>query len=294
MNEEMNYNGGTNKKKGNVIIVCLTMIILALIASATVVLLNNNNKDTKKDDKTNKETKQEENTKKEETKEDTYTKIDETKGYYYIEKGNSYTAYNEYNTEEKWNLTFSYPVINSKTASATKANDEIKEFVNKTEKQLISKDYAGGCNVLIINGKKRNVSRTFEIEHELYEINKLINIQLTEQIGNSCGSSGVGSIKSYFISKETGEVLNNEEIVKSFGYKSETLVNAYNSYLKDLKNRHKEDFDEYKSVSNINELKLAISENKKLSVIGPAYGNALTWYLEFDGAKLFVKDADSE
>lgn len=84
MNEEMNYNGGTNKKKGNIIIVCLTMIILALIASATVVLLNNNNKDTKKEDQTKKETKQEETTKKEETKEDKEIEVYNPESYRYL------------------------------------------------------------------------------------------------------------------------------------------------------------------------------------------------------------------
>lgn len=153
MNEEMNYNGGTNKKKGNVIIVCLTMIILALIGSATVVLLNNNNKDTKKDDKTNKEPKQEENTKKEETKE---------------KKLLNYTKYSDNTRGEE------YEIIDGKLTIKYKGKEiNVKGIESTAKKFIVTHDFCTSTKVWVLNDEGELFLTTGSNPNEYEEFEKI-------------------------------------------------------------------------------------------------------------------------
>ena len=180
-------------------------------------------------------------------------------------------------------------MINSKTESATKVNLEIKKMYEDLKKMPYDKEeYAEdkkegiGCTCVKIDDKKYCASHIFGYSYEIEETESVINIMLYEDSHTSCASGWSVFIKSYFISKKTGEVLTNEEVLSLFGYKSGEIVKAYNNYIVDFNKKHNEDIEE--KIKSVDELLLGLNK-KVLYVYGPVYTNSPGDYLDFDGTK---------
>lgn len=283
------------------LVAILIMIILLLVAAiVSVLILKGGNKDktkpkspntTSTTENTNK--KQEQPVKKEEKE---VEKIDDTKGFYYIKKGNGYELLPEVEDEEKTIISFSYPIINSKDESVTKINDEIKKLYSEKEKNILIQN-GSTCTCIKINGTKKCGRSVNFYEYKIIETNDLLNLKIYDQSVTHCASGGSELEKSYFISKTTGKVLSNSEVLKEFNYKNSKLITSYNKYLNKLKNKHQGDFDNYKNINSIDELTLVLidEDNKiKLGINGPGYGNGIGFDLIFDGNIIIGYDADEE
>ena len=284
-----------NQKQGHVVAV-LIMIIALLIAGLISVLISQNIG--KEKPETKKQNTQENNNKKEDTKKvvEKYEKIDESKGYYYIIKGNEYELLPEFEDLESSIISFSYPVINSKDESVKKINSEIEKIYLDKEKNVLDTQN-GNCTCIKINGTKKCGRNANFYKYLVLEENNLLNIKIINNSVNNCGSGGSVLEKSYFVSKTTGKVLSNSEILKEFNYEEDKLITAYNKYVNKLKNKHKGEFDEEKTINSLDELTLIIFEEDniiKFGISGPGYGNGSKFDLEFDGNILIGYDADEE
>ncbi len=218
-------------------------------------------------------------------------KITNSNDLFYIQKGNEYKV-----SSDDVNISFSYPLINSKTESVTKINDEIKNLYTKQEKNVLynpSKD--DDCTCIIVDGKEKCGRSVNGYNYDIIETNTILNIKINELIIKSCGSGSSELTKSYFISKNTKKALTNSEILKEFKYEDNKLIEAYNTYLEELKTKHKDVFDEYKNIKSIDELTLILIKDNntiKLGVSGPGYGNGIKFDLVFDGSKIIGFDDD--
>ena len=281
-----------NNKKPNSLVKLLKILIVFVILVGIVIgigfvtyqLKNNKPKDNNSNNQNNNSNQTiDDNT----NKETTFEKIDETKGFYYVQEGKSYTLYGkDSESEENVTISFSYPVINSKDESVTKINAEIKKIYEDSEKNLLTSNPDDGYSCVKINSNEKCFRTIISNSFDIIENESLINVLVNSDSTNYHGSSSRELIKSYFISKTTGNVLNNEEVVKNFGYDVSNFVTAYNSYLNELKNKYGDWFAEYNNIVSVDELVLAVSEEKKLTIYGPAYGNGKAFYLNFDGTKV--------
>lgn len=282
-----------DNKKSNVIIILLLVIIIGLVCVLIVELSNKKDNDDKKgnntetteniNDNTNNQTVNDNtNIKPEENKS---TKIDETKGIYYKYEGNSYTIYEKDDEADNTVISYSYPIINSKSDATTKINDEIKKIYEDSEKKLLATNGEGSTCVRL-NGTQKCTMTIETVKYEINETETMVNIKIISDNITYRGGADSKIIKSYFVSKTTGEVLSNEEIVKNFNYNSSNLISAYNTYLEHLKIKDKDYFKDLKNITTIDQLILTITNDKKLSIYGPGYGNAEGFYLDYDGIKI--------
>ena len=298
--EENNQN---NQKSNNVVVICITLVVIAIIAAVVVIVLNKpkSKKETSDKGNTNNQTttdtkdKQvvDDNTNNSNTNQGTTdnksesTKIDDTKGLYYINNGNEYRVYEKDDKNQHVMISYSYPIINSKDENATKINNDVKKIYEDSEKNLLSNNTQDGFTCVYIDNKEKCSRTVSYIKYSVIETETIINIQITEYYINYHGSGSFKLINSYFISKTDGKVLNNSEVIGMFNYSNDKLVSAYNNYSNDLKSNHGNYFDKYNNVSSVDELTLALSNEQKFSIYGPVYGPAPEYYLNYDGTKVF-------
>ena len=276
-----------SQKQGHIVAIIIMIFSLFVAVLISVLISQTIGKETKpyKETESNKE-----NTNNKEE----YEKIDKNKEYYYIQKGNEYELLPE--EDEKTIISFSYPIINSKDESVTKINDEIKNLYIEQEKNILLQN-GSTCTCIKINGTKKCGQRANFYKYEIIEKADIINIKIIKESVTNCASGSSELEKSYFISKTTGKVLSNSEIIKKFNYTEDNLITAYNKYINKLNNKHKGEFDGYKNISSIDNLTFILikEDNKiKLGISGPGYGNGSKFELEFDGNIIIGFDADEE
>ncbi len=191
------------------------------------------------------------------TDNNSYQKIDNSKGTYYVQQGDSYQIYSNggiSDSEGKFSesklkvanfekIDTSYPIINIDTPSVRIINEKIKKIYDKIWEMSTGHD---GCVCLKKDGKIMCDEHILSPSYEVKETNNFITIILNENYVTEC-ASGLNNITTFTIDKKTGKEMTNDEIAKYFGY---TMDQIYNNLSKYLLNEYKDvisqkEIDEY-------------------------------------------------
>lgn len=201
------------EKKQKITIILLTIIIVMLLALCIYLIF------VKKD-----------NSK-------LYSKIDDTKGNYYVVAGETYSIYsNDYQTNKKTQdsekITLSYPVINMNTDSVINVNAKIKETFSNIETGFKTMQN-NGCICVKINDTYCCDEHVEKPSFKVYEDDKFIIVAIRISFLTYCASGGnIDTI--YTISKEDGKVLTNNDIINYFGYNRDTINKDLSKYIQSL------------------------------------------------------------
>ncbi len=168
-----------------------------------------------------------------------YSKIDESKDLYYYILGNTYEIYsNMENKKEKshfQSISFNYPVINIETNSVVKLNNEIKKKYQDLEKkyQNFEENSNNGCICIKIDNRYYCGGEHIQsLDYGILETNDLITLRIEDNWLTECAGT-VYLREFYTISKKTGEVLTNEELLKSINYNISNINDSFSKFLKE-------------------------------------------------------------
>ena len=212
-----------NKKK-NVIIGVLVCVIVLLVAALVYFVF------IKKDES-------QQPVKPQDNSQVSYSKIDETKGSYYVVEGRTYNIYSssyESNkkTLEEGKIVLSYPVININTNSVLSINAKIKETFNSIENGFTNKQ-DDGCSCVKYNDAYHCDEHIEDPSFKFYEDDKFITVVIRNNILSYC-ASGYSEDTIYTISKEDGKELTNNDIINYFGYSRDTINRELPKYIQSL------------------------------------------------------------
>ena len=180
-----------------------------------------------------------------------YKKIDDSKGTYYINKGDIYQIYwnggvydgdgkfseNKLTNKNNDKLDTSYPIINIDTLSVKNVNEKIKKIFDKVWE--ISTNH-NGCMCIKKDGKIMCDEHVLSPSYEVKETDKFITVIINENYVTGC-ASGLNKITTFTIDKKTGKEMTNEDIAKYFGY---TMDQIYNNLAKYLLNEYKNNINQ--------------------------------------------------
>lgn len=179
-----------------------------------------------------------------------YSKIDATKGTYYVVKGNTYDLYSHFeNKYEKHDeeISFDYPVININTESVKKLNSDIKTMYDNLLKEI--KASQDGCTCVKIDDKyySGDGDHIPEYSYSIYETKDFITLKINMTLHSNC-ASGYSSDYLYTVSKRTGEVLNDKDIIDSLGYNRDKINKELPTYIQSL--YHEDISSELENITN--------------------------------------------
>ena len=214
-----------------------------------------------------------------------YKKIDDSKGTYYIQQGDTYQIYwndgvfdnggdfdeSKLKAADFEKVDTNYPIINIDTPSVRNINDKIKEIYNKVWNLSTGHE---GCVCLKKDGKVMCDEHVLSPSYNIKETDKFITVIINENYVTGC-ASGLNNIITFTIDKKTGKEMTNDEIANYFGY---TMDQIYNNLAKYLLNEHNDiisqkEIDEYlkDSISLLinNSLSPSIKYSFSIQVINP-------------------------
>ena len=203
-----------------------------------------------------------------------YSKIDETKDWIYVHKGNTY----ETNFGGSKQISLDYPIININTQSVRELNNLIKTRYENIENGYKEMDIYDGCTCIKINGSNRCSDHIETLQYTTEETMDYIQILLYSFINTEC-ASGDSDLKSYIISTKTGKILDNKEIIDYFKYDYNKLLQKYNEY---MKKEYAQNDEEYHNEDDINNLSLLIHNDKLIILTYPPVADGFMT-LSFDG-----------
>lgn len=253
----------TKKLVKGISIVIISILIITIIVLGIYVLFiekDNDNIDNNKDNSSV-----------------NYSKIDETKDWIYVHKGNTY----ETNFGESKQISLDYPIININTKSVKELNNLIKSRYESIENGYKNMKIDDDCTCIKINGSNRCSEHVGTLQYTTEETSDYIQLLLYEFSNTNC-SGGDSDLKSYIISTKTGKVLNNKEIIDYFKYDDKKLLHKYNEY---MQQEYKKYDEEFYNEDDINNLSLLIHYDKLIILTYPAAANGFTT-LSFDGNKV--------
>lgn len=180
-----------------------------------------------------------------------YSKIDETKGTYYVIKGNTYDLYsnfeNKYEKHDNEKISFDYPVININTNSVKKLNSDIKIMYDNLLNEIKNENDEYGCTCIKVENKYYCNEHIKEYSYGIYETTDFITININWTLHTDC-AGGYSSNYLYTVSKRTGEVLNDKDIIDSLGYNRDKINKELPTYIQSL--YHEDISSELENITN--------------------------------------------
>ena len=210
-----------------------------------------------------------------------------TSNYFHIEKGNIYDIYKDYSINydnskygkvfTNTKITYDYPVFDIDTPSIKEFNAFIKKQWDTTEKEMSI--YEGGVSdsgcICIKKDNQFYCQQTLIFpEYSIYEEKERIIVRIDNGMYTFCSGAAIGG-KFYTISLNEKKVLNKDEIINSFGYTYNEIIDKLDKYLLErakVENNHYYE-SEMKDINNTAEFFIY---NNQLT-IGHLYND----YIEF-------------
>lgn len=194
-----------------------------------------------------------------------YSKIDENREYYYLidEKefelysGEEYSKLKENFTNQAYTkVSYHYPVININNSKIVEFNNVIKSKVLDAENKIYSGDTIG-CIYSKVDANYIRHKNIVEYRYSFNEVNDYLSI-IEEKISHCGCLEDDKEIAIYNISKENGEFITNEKILKKYNYKINDLLNKLQEYIDDI------ELDKISFLPKDNEIEIYLKENKKI------------------------------
>ncbi len=213
------------EKEQNLLIIIMSVILVLLIA-VVIYLIFFNKKEEVIDNH------QQNNT---QVNEKLYSKIDGSKGNYYVITGQTYNVYSNFNnkkTQDEDKVVFDYPVININTSSVLNVNAKIKETFYNIEKEFKNKK-EDGCICVKVNDYYHCDEHIRKLSFKVYEDTEFITIIVRNNLLTHCASGNVVDTV-YTVSKKDGKDFSNDDIINYFGYNRDTINRELAKYIQSL------------------------------------------------------------
>lgn len=200
-----------------------------------------------------------------------------TSNYFHIEKGNIYDIYKDYSinydtskygkvfTNSK--VTYDYPVFDIDTPSIKEFNAFIKKQWDTTEKEMSINEGVisdSGC-ICIKKDNKFYCQQTLIFpEYSIYEEKERIIVRISNGMQTYCsGTAFWGNF--YTISLAEQKVLNQDEIINSFGYNRNEIIDELDKYVIEQAKVENSDYTE-SDIKDINDTAEFFIYNNQLTI----------------------------